>query len=114
MKKLICIECPKGCHLTVDDQLNVSGNSCPRGAKYARLEVTEPKRMLTSTVIIKSSLLSRLPVISSEPIPKERIFDVMEALNHVVVYPPISCKDVVLANVCDLHIDILSTRTIEK
>lgn len=114
MKKLICIECPKGCRLEIDDQMNVTGNSCPRGAKYAVLEMTAPKRMLTSTVIIKSSLVSRLPVISSEPIPKERIFDVMEALNRVVVYPPVTCKDVVISNVCDLNIDMIATRTIEK
>ena len=31
MREFICIECPKGCHLSIDDNLNVTGNSCPRG-----------------------------------------------------------------------------------
>jgi CxxC motif-containing protein len=54
MKEFICIECPKGCHLKIDDELNVTGNTCPRGKKYAINEVTCPKRVITSTAVIKS------------------------------------------------------------
>ena len=34
MKALICIICPKGCRLQVDEKnrFAVTGNSCPRGA----------------------------------------------------------------------------------
>ena len=32
-KELICISCPKGCHLKVDEEANkVTGNGCPRGS----------------------------------------------------------------------------------
>ena len=58
MKELICIVCPRGCHLTIDENKNVTGNSCPRGVQYAINEVTNPMRMLTSTVFIKSETLS--------------------------------------------------------
>ena len=44
MRELICIMCPKGCRLTVDDDLNVSGNSCVRGVTYGKQEVTDPRR----------------------------------------------------------------------
>ena len=30
-KELVCIVCPRGCHLTIDENNNVTGNSCPRG-----------------------------------------------------------------------------------
>ena len=36
--KLICINCPRGCHLEVtqeDGEIKVSGNACPRGYTYA-------------------------------------------------------------------------------
>ena len=55
MKELICIECPKGCHLKIDDELNVTGNTCPRGKVYAVNEMTCPKRIVTSTVVINSN-----------------------------------------------------------
>ena len=42
MKELICIVCPRGCHLKVDAELNVTGNACPRGIVYGKKEVTAP------------------------------------------------------------------------
>ena len=69
-KELVCIVCPRGCHLTIDENNNVTGNSCPRGVTYAINEITNPLRMLTSTVFIKSELIKRLPVITSKEISK--------------------------------------------
>ena len=54
MKELICITCPKGCHLKVDEQTYaVTGNSCPRGAVYGANELRNPVRVVTSTVIVE-------------------------------------------------------------
>ena len=80
---LICINCPRGCHLTVEkkgEEISVSGNACPRGYTYAYNEMTNPLRTLTSSVGIDSEKCHRLPVITSSPIPKGRIMDVMKAL----------------------------------
>ena len=74
MKELTCIICPRGCHLVVDDELNVTGNTCPRGAVYAKQELTHPTRTLTSTVRIESEIEVSLPVKSDKPLPKEKIF----------------------------------------
>lgn len=114
MKKFICIECPKGCHLTIDDQLNVTGNTCLRGKTYAINEVTCPKRIVTSTVVIKSELVSRLPVMTENEIPKEKMFDIVKELNNVRLVAPIKCRDVVIENVCGTGVNIIATRTIEK
>ena len=38
MKELTCIVCPRGCRLSIDEKLNVTGNFCPRGANYAKDE----------------------------------------------------------------------------
>ena len=113
-KEFVCIECPKGCHLVIDDDLNVTGNTCIRGKQYAINEVTCPKRVLTSTVVIDSKMVSRLPVMTENEIPKEKMFDIMKALNSVRVKAPIKCRDVVLENVCDTGVNIIATRTIEK
>ncbi len=50
-KNMICIVCPMGCHLTVDTEtLEVTGNTCPRGEKYGKEELTAPKRVITSNL----------------------------------------------------------------
>ena len=114
MKEFICIMCPKGCHLTVDDNLNVTGNTCPRGAAYGKQEATDPRRYLTSTVRLESKYYRRLPVISSGDLPKGKVTDVVKYLDTVTVKAPVKVKDVVVKNVLGLGVDILATRTIEE
>ena len=114
MKEFICIVCPKGCHLQVDDDGNVTGNSCIRGEKYGKQEATDPKRTLTSTVKIKSKIIRRLPVITSGDIPKDKVKEVVRYLDNVEVSAPIKVKDVIVSNVMDLGVDIVSTRTIDE
>lgn len=114
MKELICITCPRGCHLKVDDNLNVTGNFCPRGAMYAKAELTHPVRTLTSTVKINSKVSDRLPVKSARPLPKELIFKAMEEINKVTMNAPISIGDVVIKNIFDTGIDIVATKDILK
>ena len=114
MKELICIICPRGCHLKVDDELNVTGNSCPRGAVYAKTELTHPTRTLTSTVKIMSEVEVRLPVKSNKPLPKERIFDAMEVINKTCAKAPINIGDVVIKNILGLDVDIVATKDINR
>lgn len=114
MKELICIMCPKGCHLKVDDDLNVTGNTCPRGATYGKQEVTDPRRYLTSTVKLIAKNDRRLPVISSGDLPKDRVSEVVKFLDTITVKAPVKVKDVIVKDVLGLGIDILATRTIEE
>lgn len=114
MKELICIMCPKGCHLTVDDELNVTGNTCPRGVTYGKQEVTDPRRYLTSTVRLESKNYARLPVISSGDLPKDKVSEVVKYLDTVVVKAPVKVKEVVVKDVLGLGVDILATRTIKE
>lgn len=114
MKEFICIECPKGCRLSIDENLNVTGNTCLRGKHYAINEVTCPKRIVTSTVVIESKLVSRLPVMTENDIPKEKMFEIVEELSKVRLKAPIKCRDVVIENVCGTGVNIIATRTIEE
>ncbi|MBE6127012.1 MAG: DUF1667 domain-containing protein [Erysipelotrichaceae bacterium] len=111
---MTCIICPRGCHLHIDDDLNVTGNSCPRGAAYARQEVTDPRRTLTTTVRCHSELLEVCPVKTIAPIPKGKVFDAMKEVNEVVLVPPVHIGDVVKANIAGAGIDLVATRDIEK
>ncbi len=114
---LICINCPKGCHLSVeeiDGEIKVTGNSCPRGVTYAVNEMTNPLRTLTTTVSIESENCHRLPVISSKPLPKGKLMDVMKQLKTTSVKAPVHMGDVIIENVLGLDSDIIASKSIER
>ena len=113
-KEMTCIACPMGCHLTVEgegDKWTVTGNSCKNGERYGTQEMTDPRRIVPSTVVIKGAMLHRLPVKTAQEIPKGKIFDCMDALAKVVVKAPVKMGDVVLKDVCGTGIDIVATKT---
>ena len=114
MKELICIECPKGCRLTIDENLNVTGNTCIRGKQYAINELTCPKRIVTSTVCVNSCLVARLPVMTENEIPKEKMFEIVKELDKVRVQVPVKCRDIIIENVCDTGVNIIATRSLDK
>ena len=111
---LICIQCPLGCHLTVeekDGEVVVTGNTCPRGEAYGKNEMTNPMRTITTTVGLNHSSLRRLPVITSAPVPKGRMMDVMKELKGVTVDAPVHMGDVIVKDVAGLGVDILASRS---
>lgn len=112
MKELICIVCPKGCHLKVDEENNyaVTGNSCPRGAEYGRLELTNPTRVVTSTVRCIGGAHPRCPVKTDRAIPKALIFAAMEALESVELTAPVHVGDVAVENVCGTGANFVAAR----
>ena len=114
MKEFICIVCPKGCRLQVDDEGNVTGNTCIRGEKYGKQEAVDPKRTLTSTVKINSKLVRRLPVITTGDVPKAKVQEIVRYLDNIEVSAPIKVKDVIVKDVMGLGVDILATRSVEK
>ena len=114
-KEVICISCPKGCRVVVDlKSLRVEGNSCVRGERYAVSEITNPVRIVTTTVKIESEELTVLPVKTKSPIPKELTKKIVEAINKIVVKAPIKVGDVIAKNILDTKVDIIATRSILK
>ena len=113
MKELICIVCPQGCHLKVDEEngFTVTGNSCPRGADYGKMELTHPTRVVTSTVRCEGGLYPRCPVKTDRAIPKELMRAVMEALEGVALTAPVQVGDVVIENICGAGANVVATRT---
>ena len=115
MKELICIVCPQGCHLKVEENgLAVTGNSCPRGAEYGKMELTHPTRVVTSTVKCEGGLYPRCPVKTDRAVPKELIFRVMEALEGVVLTAPVAVGQVVVENICGTGANAVATRDLPR
>ena len=112
IKELTCIVCPVGCHLKVDlgNDHSVSENKCERGIEYGRQELINPKRMVTSTIIIEGGIYKRLPVKTSASVTKNLIFDVMKEINKIKVKSPVKMGDVILYNILGTGFDILASR----
>ena len=112
MKERICIVCPRGCHLQVDEANGyaVTGNACPRGADYAVQELQNPTRTLTSTVVLQGGLHRRLPVRTSVPVPKGKLMAVLAALNQIQAEAPVQAGQVLCSDICGTGADLIATR----
>lgn len=113
-KEFICIVCPRGCHVTVDEHMNISGNQCKRGETYVLTELKDPKRILTTTVRTIFPDMPRVSVKTSEPIPKGLIYDVMNLINETTIIKPMNIGDVLIANVLNTGADIVLTKSCKK
>lgn len=112
-REIICIACPRGCKLTVTSDLKVSGNLCKRGEVYGVKEVKSPTRIVTSTVVIKGGINSRLPVRTEDAIPKELIFQCMKEINNIRVKAPIKMNDIIIENFQHTGINIIASRDMD-
>ena len=111
-RQLTCIVCPRGCSLVAElsdsgEVVSVSGNICPLGKTYAINECTNPMRTVTSTVRCEGGAV--VAVKTAANVPKSRVFDVMEAINSVTAPNTVRIGDVIIANVCDLGVDVVVT-----
>jgi CxxC motif-containing protein len=114
-RELTCIVCPMGCHLTVEhegDNFKVEGNTCKRGIKYAQEELTNPKRVITTTVKLENSYLNLLPVKTEDSVPKGMIFEIMEELDKITVTAPINVGDVIVENILGTGVNIVSAKAV--
>ena len=113
---LICIGCPLGCPLTVEMEGNevksVSGNTCPRGDAYAKKELTNPTRIVTSTVRVAGGKLAMVSVKTESDIPKGKIFECVKALKDVEVIAPVKIGDVIVENVAGTGVNIIATTNV--
>lgn len=116
-QNLTCIGCPLGCSISVSLSDNgevseITGNTCKKREEYARKEVTNPSRVVTSIVKINNGDVNMVSVKTAEDIPKGKIFDCMEALKKVTVTAPVQIGEVIIKNVCGTGVDVIATKKV--
>lgn len=115
--ELVCIRCPIGCMITVskgeNGELEITGNTCGRGAEYARKEMTAPTRIVTSTVRIRGGKQAVVPVKTRGDVPKAKMFECMEAIKGVELKAPVHIGDVALADVAGTGVDMVVTKSVD-
>lgn len=120
---LTCIGCPMGCEIKVSfdekdglissDSIRITGNTCKRGEQYGVSEVTNPTRTFTGTVSALGATGKVVPVKTKEPIPKNKMLEVAEAVNQLKVSLPAHIGEVVAENICETGVELVVTGDID-
>ena len=118
IRNLTCIECPKSCALRVDIEncrvVKVSGEKCPKGKDYAVSEVENPRRVLTSTVVVAAhcaaTTLKMLPVRTDKPIPKDRVLEAAGEIRKIKLERPVKMGEVIARNLLGLGVNLVAAR----
>jgi len=117
-KEITCIVCPIGCKILVkmnDSNVKIlDGNKCKRGVEYARSEALDPRRMLTSSILVLGGEWPLVSVKSTRPVAKKHLFSVLGEIKKTKVKAPVRLGQVLIKNVSNTNIDIIATKTINK
>lgn len=123
-KEMTCIVCPNGCLMRIEqegDKIEVFDAICKRGIEFAKNELTNPTRSITTTVATKFEDYPLLSVKTSGEIPKDKIFEAMKKINSTIVKKRVKVDDVVIKNLfgtdvvatSDMTLDIKTQRLID-
>lgn len=126
-KSFICIGCPMGCLLEVtarlkegepigsrrleDYEITVKGNTCRRGEAYGGQELIAPERTVTG--LMENDRGEIVPVKTSRPVPKERVFDVLSEMKGRKLHGPARIGMVVIESVCGLNANVVVTKNVD-
>jgi len=115
-KEIICIVCPMGCKIQalISDQklAQIKNAICKRGEEFAREEIENPARTLTSTVKLTHAALPRLPVRTASPVPKIQMQACIQAINAIVMQAPVHSGDLILKNIAETGVALIATRSV--
>ncbi len=117
-KVITCIVCPIGCKISFNTDgkhFKISnGNKCIKGVEYARAEALDPRRMLTSSVLVINGEWPLASVKSSKPVPKNKLFQVLKHITQAKVDAPVTLGQNILKNVANTGINIIATKSVRR
>ena len=114
--KITCILCPIGCEIRINKKnlFIIEGAKCEKGIEYSKNEVLDPKRILTSSILIKNGILPLISVKTNKPIPKDKLFNILEILKKTSVNAPVEMGEKIIINILNTGSDIIATKTVKK
>jgi len=81
--------------------ISLSGHKCKKGEDYAFDEITDPRRVLTSTVavVLNGAKIKLMPVKTDKPIKKEKIFEAMREINKIKITESTKTKKIKMGDI---------------
>jgi len=118
IKIITCTTCPIGCEMEVEHEgkvfIKVTGHTCKLGEHYAENEIVNPRRTLTSTVIVNGADIKLLPVKTSKPVEKDKLFEGMNIINNIKINAPVKMGDVLYENFTESGINLVAGRDVNE
>lgn len=118
-QEIICTICPVSCRVTLTedkdskDGYKIEGAGCKRGEVYGINEITNPTRLVTSTVKVNNDSIKRLPVRTDDKIPKGKMKECMEIINSIEVNSDVTVGDVLYEDLFGLGINIVASKSLK-
>jgi len=117
-RNITCIVCPIGCKILIKTNgmrlEHVGGNKCKKGIEYVKSEVFDPRRMLTTSVLVNGGEWPLVSVKSSKPVPKEKLFSILKEIKRTAVNAPVKSGQKIIRNVANTDISIIATKTVKN
>ena len=111
-REFVCIVCPEGCSISAqvsENNVRITGNKCKRGSEYVNQEINDPRRNIASSVAVSNGVRPLVPVKTASPIPKDKIFEVMEEIKSTVAPAPVAAGQVIIVNAAKTGCNIVAT-----
>lgn len=116
--KIICVSCPIGCRMTVQSKdgkiTSVTGNTCPKGIKYAEEEFVNPLRILPTTVKVIGGELPLVSVKTEKAISKRLLLKAMVEIAEIEVNAPVKIGQVIKSDLLGTGVSLVATRNVER
>lgn len=119
MKSVDCIICPRSCRIQVRGSLKpgkkpeVSGQECSKGKKYAITEISDPRRIFTSTVAVRNGEIKLVPVRTSKPIRKAEWKSARGSIKGLSTVAPVGFGKVLMKDFTEKGINLIAARGIK-
>lgn len=115
---MTCIQCPRGCALTVtivDGKVTaVAGNGCDLGPAWAKKEVEDPVRVLTTSVRVLRGREDLVSVRTAGPIPRRLLAEALSVAKELRIEAPVTLGRVVAENLAGSGVDLVATRAVDR
>lgn len=116
--EITCIVCPIGCKILVisdEEKIDVvDGHKCKRGIDYATHEALDPKRMLTTSVLVSNGEWPLVSVKTSQPVPKEKLWDILAEIKKKRITAPVQSGSIIIKSIANTDIDVIATKSVNK
>ena len=116
-KIMVCMLCPKSCSLSVADNFNgvsIENNGCNKGIQFAKKELADPERILTSTMKVDHGVLPLVSVRGDNPVKKDELKALIKQLDGMTLYAPVLSGQIVASDFGRNSVNIIATRTIDR
>ena len=112
-RTVTCTVCPMGCSIRVGihdgEPVTFEGHQCKRGPVYARDELLDPRRMLTTTVRVRGGSVRLVPARTSAVVPRDKLRAIMALVRALAVDAPVVPGQVLLADLLGTGVDLVAS-----